>query len=242
MSDDIFILGGARTPMADYTGKLKDFSALELGAIAARAAMERTGRPARGRRPRRLRQRPPDERRRGVRRTAHRPQGGRAHRGAGADGEPAVRLRDPGGHQRRPDDPAGRSGRRPHGRNGEHEPGAARHPRSAERPAARAGPARGHAVVGAARHALRLHHGRDGGELRGEVRHFARGPGPRTRFAASSSPMRRGRPAASRTKSCPSKSPRARASSSSRRTITCGRTRRSRGSRSSRRPSARTAA
>jgi acetyl-CoA acetyltransferase family protein len=28
--------------MADYTGKLKDFSALELGAIAARAAMERT--------------------------------------------------------------------------------------------------------------------------------------------------------------------------------------------------------
>ena len=40
---DVFILGGARTPMADYSGKLKDFSALELGAIAARAAMERTG-------------------------------------------------------------------------------------------------------------------------------------------------------------------------------------------------------
>ena len=40
---DVFILGGARTPMADYTGKLKDFSALDLGAIAARAAMERTG-------------------------------------------------------------------------------------------------------------------------------------------------------------------------------------------------------
>src|SRR3954454_9525210 len=40
---DVFILGGARTPMADYTGKLKDFSALELGAIASRAAMERTG-------------------------------------------------------------------------------------------------------------------------------------------------------------------------------------------------------
>ena len=43
MSKDIYILGGARTPMADYTGKLKDFSALELGATAARAAMERTG-------------------------------------------------------------------------------------------------------------------------------------------------------------------------------------------------------
>ena len=43
MSSDIFILGGARTPMAEYSGKLKDVSALELGAIAARAAMERTG-------------------------------------------------------------------------------------------------------------------------------------------------------------------------------------------------------
>src|SRR5436190_19660259 len=43
MNGEIFILGGARTPMADYTGKLKDFSANELGAIAARAAMARTG-------------------------------------------------------------------------------------------------------------------------------------------------------------------------------------------------------
>jgi len=38
----IYILGGARTPMAAYTGKLKDVSAIDLGAIAARAAMERT--------------------------------------------------------------------------------------------------------------------------------------------------------------------------------------------------------
>src|SRR5262249_32670660 len=43
MSKEVFILGGARTPMAEYTGKLKDLSAIELGAIAARAAMERTG-------------------------------------------------------------------------------------------------------------------------------------------------------------------------------------------------------
>ena len=43
MNKDIFILGGARTPMADYAGKLKDISALELGAIASRAAFERTG-------------------------------------------------------------------------------------------------------------------------------------------------------------------------------------------------------
>jgi acetyl-CoA acetyltransferase family protein len=40
---DIYILGGARTPMAEYNGKLRDLSALDLGAIAARAAMDRTG-------------------------------------------------------------------------------------------------------------------------------------------------------------------------------------------------------
>src|ERR687895_41756 len=43
MTNEIYILGGVRTPMGEYTGKLKDISALELGAIAARAAMERTG-------------------------------------------------------------------------------------------------------------------------------------------------------------------------------------------------------
>ena len=43
MVEEIYILGGARTPMAEYNGRLKDISALELGAIAARAAMERTG-------------------------------------------------------------------------------------------------------------------------------------------------------------------------------------------------------
>ena len=43
MNKDIYILGGARTPMAEYAGKLKDISALELGAIAARAAMQKTG-------------------------------------------------------------------------------------------------------------------------------------------------------------------------------------------------------
>jgi len=40
---DIYILGGARTPMGEYVGALKDISALELGAIASRAAFERTG-------------------------------------------------------------------------------------------------------------------------------------------------------------------------------------------------------
>jgi acetyl-CoA acetyltransferase family protein len=40
---EVFIIGGARTPMTDYVGALKDLSALELGAIAARGAFTRTG-------------------------------------------------------------------------------------------------------------------------------------------------------------------------------------------------------
>jgi acetyl-CoA acetyltransferase family protein len=40
---DVFVIGGARTPMTDYVGALKDVSAIELGAIAARGAFERTG-------------------------------------------------------------------------------------------------------------------------------------------------------------------------------------------------------
>jgi acetyl-CoA acetyltransferase family protein len=43
MSKNIFILGGARTPMTTHVGALKDFSAIELGAIASKAALERTG-------------------------------------------------------------------------------------------------------------------------------------------------------------------------------------------------------
>src|SRR3954469_14735289 len=40
---EVLIVGGARTPMTDYVGALKDLSALELGAIAARGAFARTG-------------------------------------------------------------------------------------------------------------------------------------------------------------------------------------------------------
>ncbi len=40
---DVFILGGARTPMTEYTGALKDVSALDLGAKAAKATFDRTG-------------------------------------------------------------------------------------------------------------------------------------------------------------------------------------------------------
>jgi acetyl-CoA acetyltransferase family protein len=40
---DVFIVGGARTPMTEYVGALKDLSALELGAIASRGAFQKTG-------------------------------------------------------------------------------------------------------------------------------------------------------------------------------------------------------
>src|SRR6185436_7455614 len=40
---EAFILSGARTPVGRLLGVLKDFSAIELGTIAARAAIERAG-------------------------------------------------------------------------------------------------------------------------------------------------------------------------------------------------------
>ena len=40
---DIVVLGGARTPFGVFMGSLKDVSAIELGAIAARGALERSG-------------------------------------------------------------------------------------------------------------------------------------------------------------------------------------------------------
>jgi acetyl-CoA acetyltransferase family protein len=43
MAKDVFIIGGARTPMTEYVGALKDVSALELGAIAAKGAFDKTG-------------------------------------------------------------------------------------------------------------------------------------------------------------------------------------------------------
>ena len=43
MANDVFILGGKRTPMGEYVGALKDVSAIDLGAVAARGALEATG-------------------------------------------------------------------------------------------------------------------------------------------------------------------------------------------------------
>lgn len=43
MFADVFILGGKRTPMGEYVGALKDVSAIDLGAVAAKGALESTG-------------------------------------------------------------------------------------------------------------------------------------------------------------------------------------------------------
>jgi len=43
MNKDVFILGGKRTPMGEYVGALKDISAIDLGALAAKGALESTG-------------------------------------------------------------------------------------------------------------------------------------------------------------------------------------------------------
>jgi acetyl-CoA acyltransferase 2 len=45
MSQDVFILGGKRTAMGEYVGALKDISAIDLGAIAAKGTLEATGVP-----------------------------------------------------------------------------------------------------------------------------------------------------------------------------------------------------
>ena len=42
MSKEVFILGGKRTAMGEYVGVLKDVSAIDLGAVAARGALEAT--------------------------------------------------------------------------------------------------------------------------------------------------------------------------------------------------------
>ena len=242
VTKEVFILGGARTPMAEYAGKLKDISALELGAIASRAAFERTG----------VKPEAVDHVVFGnVLQTSSDAVYGARHVGlksgvpievpaltvnrlcgsgiqAAVSGAQLILLE--------------RSGRRAHRRHGEHEPGAARDPRSAQRSAARAGAARRHAVVGAARYPLRMHDGGHRRELRREVQRRRERSRTSTRFAASSSPTRRGRKGGSRTKSSRSNSSRAKARSSSPRTTTCGRIRRWKGWRSCRRRSARTAA
>ena len=177
MSKDVFILGGARTPMTEYVGALKDVSALELGAIAARGAFEKTG----------VKPEWIDHAVVGnVLQTSSDAIYGARHVAlkAGVPIEvPALtvnRLCGSGiqaavsGAQLIQLDEADIVLDRRHR---EHEPGAARDARPALRPAARPGQARGLPVRSAARSVLRPVHGADGGEVRRQVRHLARGAG-----------------------------------------------------------------
>ncbi len=43
MAREVFILGGKRTPMGEYVGGLKDVSAIDLGAVAAKGTFQATG-------------------------------------------------------------------------------------------------------------------------------------------------------------------------------------------------------
>jgi len=44
--EEVVILGGARTPFGSFGGSLREVSAVDLGVVAAKAALERTGVPA----------------------------------------------------------------------------------------------------------------------------------------------------------------------------------------------------
>ncbi len=150
------------------------------GHLGARARGDRGARrvradrrQARVGRSRRRRQRAADQRGRHLWRTARRPEGWRADRSAGADGQPPVRVGHPGRGERRPADSARRGRDGVDRRDREHEPGAARHPRASRRPEARSGQARGRAVGSTGRHPLRLLDGDHRRELRVQVRHLA---------------------------------------------------------------------
>jgi Acetyl-CoA acetyltransferase len=43
VSREVFILGGKRTPMGEYVGALKDVSAIDLGVVASRGALNASG-------------------------------------------------------------------------------------------------------------------------------------------------------------------------------------------------------
>ena len=104
---DIAIVSGARTPFGRYCGKLKDFTAQELGAIAGKGAIERAGLD-----PKEFdhavfgnAQQTSGDAIYGARHVgfARRP----AYRDAGPYSQPAVRKRHSGDRQRRADDPGG---------------------------------------------------------------------------------------------------------------------------------------
>ena len=212
---EVFIVGGARTPMTDYVGALKDLSALELGAIAARAAFAKTGVKPEwvdhavvgnvlqtssdaiyGARHVALKAGVPVE---VPALTVNRLCGSGIQ--AAVSGAQMIQL--------------GEAGRRADGRHREHEPGAARDSRPAQRPEARAGQAR--RLISGKRCSIRTAAARWRSRPRTARPSTASAARSRiaSRCAASSSPIARGRRGGSPTRSCRSRSRRARACRSS---------------------------
>ena len=95
MKKEIWILNGARTPFGEYNGVLRGFSEIELGAVAARGALERAEvEPARCR-ARDLRQRDAEQPQCHLRRAPREPQGRHTGGHPLPDRESDLWLRDP---------------------------------------------------------------------------------------------------------------------------------------------------
>ena len=143
---EIVVVSGARTPMAEWIsgkrgdglagGALASVSAIDLGAAAAKAALERGGVPAEaidhvvmGNA-----MQTSSDAIYGARHVALK--AGIAKRGPGAHRQPSLWLRPPERRHRRAADPDRRGELGDRGRDGEHESGPARDPRRARRPPA----------------------------------------------------------------------------------------------------------
>ena len=174
---DLVLIDGVRTPMAEFNGPFADVSAIELGALAAKALFERTGVDPGGDRPHGGRQRPADLGRRDLRRPPRRPQGRRAEGGSGADREPPLRFRHSGDRLRVASHPRRRGAGLSRRWHGEHDAGAAPGPRSAQGAAARQRQARRPALGVADGSVLRLLHGADLEQPGARLSDLARGAG-----------------------------------------------------------------
>ncbi len=190
---DVLFLSGTRTGFGSFGGTLKDLSAIDLGVVAAKAALERAKvEPGHGRSCR-LRQRAADQRRRHLPGPPRRSQVGPPHRDSRGHRQPALRLRFRVHHPGRAADPARRVEHRAGRRRRVDEPGAARGARGALGAPARPGAAvRGLALGIAQGSAVRLLHGGDRGEPRRQVQDCPRRRWTPTRSRASIAPRRRG--------------------------------------------------
>ena len=175
--EDIVILDGVRTPMAEYNGVFSDISAIDLAVHASREALSRSGTE-------------PGEIDHvifgnalqtsgdaiyGARHVG--PEGGHSQGSARLDRQPAVRLGFRIDRPGFPPDPPRGGPDRPGRRHGEHVAGSARHSRRAPGAAPRPGEARGFPDGGASRLLQRPLHGPDLRPRGGEIRSHPPGTG-----------------------------------------------------------------